>query len=79
MDVPAHVFAKSLTELRSLSDEKLAAQHDARAGETIVGVDYYLNEITRRTVEREGKRIERLTWLIAALTTVNVVIVVVRL
>jgi len=42
----------------------------------MVGIDYYLSELTRRVVERQGKRMERLTWAIFGLTLVNVLILI---
>lgn len=57
----------------------LVAQHDKLAGHTQVGISYYLDELHRRTVVRQGKRMERLTRVIAVLTVVNVAAVVVGL
>ena len=77
MNMPdEHQFAKPLAELQSLSDEEIGAQYDARARESMVRIDYYLNELTRRVVERQGKRMERLTWAIFGLTLVNVLILI---
>jgi hypothetical protein len=33
-----------------------------------VGVNYYLEELHRREIHRQGQRMERLTWVILALT-----------
>lgn len=68
-------WAKTIRELRLLDDETLIAQHDEllEQGSVVVGVEYYLDEIRRRDVERQGKRMERLTWVILALTIVNLV------
>ena len=64
--------AKTLAELRSLSALDLVAQHDKLAGHTQVGISYYSEELHRRTVVRQGKRMARLTQVIAALTVVDV-------
>jgi hypothetical protein len=44
-----------------------------------VRVDYYLEELHRREIQRQGQRMERLTWVILALTVVNVGAVLVAL
>ena len=72
-------YAKTISTLRGLSDEELIEWHDQLAGATTVGVNYYLAELQRRTVERQGRLMIRLTWVIAALTAVNVVAVVASL
>ncbi len=71
--------AKTIAELRSLSDDELVKQHDQLAASTSVGVSYYLEELERRSVDRQGRRMLRLTWVVTALTVVNVVAVVVSL
>jgi hypothetical protein len=73
-----------LEDLRSLSDEELVRQHDEHiTGEfrpgVAVRVDYYLEELQRREILRQGQRMERLTWVILALTVVNVGAVLVAL
>lgn len=82
-------LAKSLGDLRDLSDEELIRQHDELAvgtGEMTksveVGVNYYLQELSRREAARQTQAIAamtskmvRLTYVIAALTAVNVLIV----
>jgi hypothetical protein len=69
--------AKSLADLRDLTDLELVAQHDRLAGHTQVGISYYLEELHRRAVVAQGKRMERLTQVIAVLTVVNVAAVIV--
>lgn len=71
--------AKTISDLRSLSDEQLIEQHDQLAQNTVVGISYYLEELERRQVERQGRLMIRLTWVITALTAVNVVAVIVSL
>jgi len=48
--------AKTIEELRALSDDDLITEHDELAGNTVVGTDYYLNELVRRETERQGRR-----------------------
>jgi len=69
--------AKSIAELRSLSDEELIEQHDKLAESTMVGVNYYLAEIERRRIDRQQRQMLRLTWVVTVLTVVNVAAVVV--
>jgi len=69
--------AKTITELRALSDEQLIEQHDQLAKNTVVGISYYLSELERRQVERQGRLMLRLTWVVTVLTVINVAAVVV--
>ena len=67
--------AKSIAELRSLSDEELIRQHDSLAQTTGVGISYYLEELHRRRIDRQNRRMEVLTVIIGILTLINVVVV----
>jgi hypothetical protein len=69
--------AKTIADLRALSDEQLIEQHDQLAKNTIVGISYYLSELERRPVERQGRLMLRLTWVVTVLTVINVAAVVV--
>jgi hypothetical protein len=73
--------AKSIAELRSLSDAELIEQHDILAGDAGggVGVNYYLAELERRRAGRQAHQMLALTWVVAALTVVNVVAVIISL
>jgi hypothetical protein len=71
--------AKKISELRSLSDDELIRQHDMLTATTTAGTGYYLDELHRREVVRQGRLMLRLTWVVTALTAVNVVAVVVSL
>lgn len=71
--------AKSLIELRSLSDDELIGQHDLLASTTGVGIDYYLGELERREREKQNRLLVRLTWIITVLTGVNVIAVIASL
>jgi hypothetical protein len=73
-----------LNELRAASDEELIERHDRLAKDTIVGVNYYLEELARRDAQAQGDRVEsltktvvNLTWVIAILTAVNVAAVLI--
>jgi hypothetical protein len=69
--------AKTIAELRSLSDEELIKQHDALVANTVAGTGFYLGELRRRESARQERRMTRLTWVITALTGVNLAAVVV--
>lgn len=71
--------AKSISELRSQSDDELVEQHDRLAEGTSVGIGYYLTELERRRLDRQSRQMLRLTWIIAGLTVINVVAVVTSL
>ena len=49
-------MAHPVAELRALSDEDLITLHDQHAIHTMVGVDYYLDELKRRDQERSSSR-----------------------
>lgn len=70
-------------ELRSLPEAELVARYDrlARSDDVgfFLGPDEYLNELTRRETERQGKRLEWLTWALVVLTIVIAVATLVLL
>lgn len=73
----------SIHELRTLSDEELIRRHDSEATHTLVGTQYYLDELHRRAQERQTITVVRYTkyifWLTVAvgvLTATNVWLVV---
>jgi hypothetical protein len=71
--------ARTISQLRGLSDEQLIEEHDRTATNTVVGISYYLDEIQRREVDRQQRQMLRLTWVVTVLTVVNVVAVIVSL
>jgi len=69
----------SIRDLRALSDEELISRHDAEAKQTVVGTQYYLDELHRRQQEwhtavmvKYTKYILWLTIIVGFLTAVNV-------
>jgi len=50
----------SIEKMRALSDEQLIAEHDDVAVHTIVGTDYYLSELERRSRDRATEASNRL-------------------
>jgi hypothetical protein len=53
-----------------MPSEELVRVHDAVAGNTIVGIDYFLNELARREAAAQTATVVRLTWAIAICTAV---------
>ena len=68
----------SLKELRNTSTEELVKRHDHAAENTVVGVGYYLNELSRRDQEAHMQAMVRLTWWIAGMTGVMVIATIVN-
>jgi hypothetical protein len=59
-------MAHELEELRALSDDELVAMHDENAKNTVVGIDYYLNELQRRELSRQAKASYRFSTAIGS-------------
>ena len=72
-------MSRSIAELRRTSDEQLTEEHDRIAKNTVVGVDYYLNELRRRESARREKVMVGLTIVIAAMTLVVTIATVINL
>jgi hypothetical protein len=70
-------------EMRKLDEATLVARVDLIQSQSTLRMmrtaDDYLAELDRRERERQSKRLEWLTWVLAALTVVLVVIEVSRL
>lgn len=66
-------MAYSLKKLRSLSDEELVNEHDEKAKSTVVGTQYYMDELDRRSRERYEKATYRLSWL-SAIASISAVV-----
>jgi hypothetical protein len=64
----------SIKQIRELSDEKLIAEHDKKAKNTFVGTKYYMEELDRRSRDRNDKAMFKLT-VISAITSILAVVV----
>ena len=62
--------ALSLSDLRKLTDDELVERHDAQAKTTVVGIQYFLDELDRRYQERQTKAMLRFTKWITVMTVV---------
>ena len=65
-----HGMALSLLDLRSLPDDELVERHDSQAKTTVVGTQYFLDELNRRYQERQTKAMRRFTKWITVMTVV---------
>ena len=62
--------AHSLSELQSLTNDELVKLHDAQAKTTVVGTQYYQDELNRRSQDCQTKAMLRYTKWITAMTVV---------
>jgi hypothetical protein len=76
----------SYAKLRILSLEQLTALYDQRAIHTDIGIAFIRDEIVRRETEKQTlaishmtKTMRDLTWVITALTAINVLVAAVPL
>lgn len=79
-------LAPQHNELDGLTDEELVARYNALAARTVVGTQFYRDEIARRQATKESARMlsltetmSRLTWVMLILTVINVVVAAVPL
>lgn len=73
-------------QLQSLSDQDLIDRYNAEAEHTVIGTDFYRDELFRRVQAKQTdemlaftKQVRNLTVFIALLTVANVILVVVAL
>lgn len=78
--------ASKLEDIRALTDQELIKRHDHEAIHTVVGSQYYMDELARREAARATDVIKADTgwvkWLtiaIAVMTAANVVLVAISL
>ena len=62
--------ALSLKDLQNLTDDELVKRHDEQAETTVVGTQYYQDELNRRSLDRQTKAMLRFTKWIVAMTAV---------
>ena len=63
-------MALSLSDLQNLTDDELVEWHDSQAKTTVVGIQYFLDELNRRYQERQTKAMLRFTKWITVMTVV---------
>jgi hypothetical protein len=62
--------ARSLADLRDMTEAELISEHDRIAPTTGVSVNYFLNELNRSDQDRQTKAMLRYTKWITAMTFV---------
>lgn len=72
-------MARSIAALRQVTDDELIREHDADAVHTVVGTDYYMQELFRRSAERAGERSQCLAERIYRLSIVTTIVSVLAL
>lgn len=53
-------MADTIAQLRGKTDEELIAEHDRRAPNTVLGTDFFIEELERRSRERSAAAAEDL-------------------
>lgn len=80
-------MSRSLSDLHALSDDQLIAEHDEHAKHTVIGTNYYVEELSRRAQERDALAMRQLAqashslsirtlWLTVASTVLSVLAVI---
>ena len=67
-------MAELFSEVRKLSDDKLAQRLDSVTENLVPSKDYYYSEFKRRYEERAQQSISRMTLVITIATVANVII-----
>ena len=65
-------------ELKELSNNELIDEDDNEAKNTVVGTQYYVDELRYREEARVASQVERLTWWIARMTLVVTIATVIN-
>lgn len=64
----------SIEQLRKLSDDQLIRDHDKKARDTVVGTQYYMDELDRRSRTRHENVMLKLT-IVSAITSIVAVVI----
>ena len=70
-------MAPTIEQVEAMSDDEIRALYNSAAVHTQVGLGWYGDELHRRAADRQTRTLVGLTWAMAALTFVNVVLVAV--
>ena len=65
-------------KLREVSDEELIKLYDEHAKHTVVGIDYYANELERRQTEKSNEIMVKCTRAITIMTAVMMIATIVN-
>lgn len=72
-------MAYTIAELRALSEADLVREHDRIAQTTVLGLNYFRDELNRREQDKQTRIMVRLTWVITWLTALILVLTVLSL
>jgi hypothetical protein len=72
-------MALKLADLRAMSDDELIRTYDQVAENTMVGLDWYREELNRRVYERDAVAMQRLTLWTVRLAVVGIGVAIVAL
>ena len=70
-------MAPTIEQLEAMTDAELRAKYNSLAVNASEGVEWYREELRRRALDRQTGTLVKLTWALAGLTAVNVVLVAV--
>jgi hypothetical protein len=66
-----------IAEIKAMSDQELIEQHDKVATHTVMGVQYFLDELRSRENDRISKRMaiiaDRMWWLSVAVSVATMI------
>lgn len=69
----------SIKELRELTDEELIKEHDNKAKNTVAGTQYYIDELDRRSRDRNERAMLKLTIVSTATSIIAITISVIAI
>ena len=72
-------FAPKLADLEALTDDEIRTAYDEATPNTMIGLEWYREELSRRRYERDAAAMHRLTQLTVRLTAVSTAIAVLAL
>ena len=64
------MMAKSVAELRALTDDEVIERHDRQAQKTHIGLSYWEDELNRRYQQRHTEAMHRYTQWVALMTLI---------
>jgi hypothetical protein len=72
-------MAPTIEQLEAMNDEEVRAAYNEVSVNTVIGLEWYREELHWRATDRRNRNIERLTFWIALLTLANLVFILITL
>jgi hypothetical protein len=72
-------MAPTIEQLEAMNNEEVRAAYDEVSVNTVIGLEWYREELYWRATDRRNRNIERLTFWIALLTLANLVFILITL